>query len=173
MWLGSSFLKLSKLSVRHLVLTSIQVNISAPGWNRTTDLLLRRQLLYPTELLELYADYIRPTLYNLTCSRGGGTADTQHLKCCASRRAGSSPALGTFMTVLPGQIYQHKNNHKYRVLHVVHDSTNAREGRQGVVYQSLDDRNINYRDLVEFEEVVEWPDGKMRSRFVLDEDTDI
>ncbi len=77
------------------------------------------------------------------------------------------------MTVLPGKIYRHKKGPKYLVLHVVRDSTNSREGSEGVVYVSLDHGNINYRDLTEFVELVEWPDGKMRPRFVLDEDTDI
>jgi len=72
------------------------------------------------------------------------------------------------MEVLQGKVYRHKADHKYLVLHLVHDSTNETEGNQGVVYVSLDNGSINYRDLAEFVEVVVWPDGVKRPRFVLE-----
>jgi hypothetical protein len=56
------------------------------------------------------------------------------------------------------------------VLHVVDESTNARKGNKGVVYVSLTYGAIKHRDLTEFTEEVEWPDGTRRPRFILEED---
>jgi hypothetical protein len=66
-----------------------------------------------------------------------------------------------------GNVYAHHGGGKYVVLHVVEDSTNARAGSLGVVYVSLTYGKIKYRDLIEFTEDVEWPDGKRRPRFTL------
>jgi hypothetical protein len=77
------------------------------------------------------------------------------------------------MTVEIGKVYRHKKGNRYLVLHVVEESTNARSGSKGVVYVSLGDGRINHRDLSEFEELVVWPDGEKRPRFVLDKETDI
>lgn len=55
------------------------------------------------------------------------------------------------------------------VLFVSDDSTNSRPGNRVVVYVSLTYGKVKSRDLSEFLEVVEWPDGQKRNRFVLAE----
>lgn len=67
--------------------------------------------------------------------------------------------------VAPG-LYDHYKGGKYRVLFVAEDSTNDRDGNQVVVYESLTYHVMKCRDLTEFVEPVEWPDGTMRPRFV-------
>ena len=62
-----------------------QVSLGAPGRNRTSDNLLRRQVLYPTELLEQYpTHYTRVGCIMLAVRRGGGMVDAQLLKSCDS-----------------------------------------------------------------------------------------
>lgn len=69
------------------------------------------------------------------------------------------------MEVQPGKVYEHFKDGKYLVLAVADDSTNAREGNKVVVYVSLTYGKTLVRDLAEFTEEVEWPDGKKGPRF--------
>lgn len=68
--------------------------------------------------------------------------------------------------VIPGKVYTHYKGGRYTVLLIVEESTNARKGSVGVVYVSLTYGKIKHRDLAEFVEEVEWPDGVKRPRFV-------
>ncbi|MDB5195048.1 MAG: hypothetical protein JWO84_232 [Parcubacteria group bacterium] len=68
-----------------------------------------------------------------------------------------------------GKIYTHHKGGRYTVLHATKESTNARQGTDGVVYVSLTTGSIRHRDLVEFLEEVTWPDGVVRPRFILEE----
>jgi hypothetical protein len=72
--------------------------------------------------------------------------------------------------VILGKIYKHHKGGRYFVLHIVDESTNANVGRKGVVYLSLTRGLLKHRDLEEFVEIIEWPDGQKRPRFVLDTD---
>jgi hypothetical protein len=56
---------------------------------------------------------------------------------------------------------------KYLVLSVAEDSTNGREGTKVVVYVSLTYGEIHTRDLSEFTQEVEWPNGQKGPRFVI------
>ena len=69
------------------------------------------------------------------------------------------------LEVTPG-IYQHYKGGTYRVLLIATESTNAREGNKAVIYISLKDGLIHYRDLKEFTELVVWPDGGKKPRFI-------
>ncbi|MFA5954091.1 MAG: DUF1653 domain-containing protein [Patescibacteria group bacterium] len=69
------------------------------------------------------------------------------------------------LEVAPG-IYQHYKGDKYRVLFVATNATNEQERNKVVVYISLKDGSVYYRDLGEFTEIVEWPDGGRKSRFI-------
>ncbi|MDB4984439.1 MAG: hypothetical protein JWM20_618 [Patescibacteria group bacterium] len=71
--------------------------------------------------------------------------------------------------ITPGKVYVHRGGGRYTVLHVCEDSTNARNGTLGVVYVSLTYGKIRYRDLSEFEEEIQWPDGIVRPRFTLED----
>jgi hypothetical protein len=73
------------------------------------------------------------------------------------------------MEVIPNRVYDHYKGGRYLVLSVADDSTNNRAGNRVVVYVSLTYGTIKCRDLVEFIELVEWPDGQKRSRFVIAE----
>ncbi len=73
------------------------------------------------------------------------------------------------MEVIPTRVYNHHKGAKYLVLSVADDSTNSRPGNKLVAYVSLTTGKIRCRDLSEFLEVVEWPDGQKRSRFILEE----
>lgn len=77
------------------------------------------------------------------------------------------------MDISLGKVYKHKKGGKYLVLHIVEESTNGQEGSQGVVYVSLKEGSIYHRNLSEFVEEVKWPDGKMRPRFVPEDEADI
>ncbi len=68
---------------------------------------------------------------------------------------------------IPGKIYRHQKGGRYTVLHIADDSTNKREGNKVVVYVSLTYGTVKCRDLEEFMQVVVWPDGKKRPRFVV------
>ncbi len=72
--------------------------------------------------------------------------------------------------IVPQRTYTHFKGGTYLVLAVADDSTNSRKGTQMVVYVSLTYGTIKSRDLSEFTELVTWPDGIERSRFVLSED---
>lgn len=66
-----------------------------------------------------------------------------------------------------GKTYKHYKGGLYTVLFVAEETTNARKGSNGgVVYVSHTYGKIKYRDLDEFTEEVEWPDGVTRQRFV-------
>jgi hypothetical protein len=69
--------------------------------------------------------------------------------------------------VTAGKVYEHFKGGSYLVLHIVDESTNALVGRKGVVYVSLTHGLVKHRDLEEFIEIVEWPDGQQRPRFVI------
>lgn len=69
--------------------------------------------------------------------------------------------------VQSGKIYKHYKGGLYTVLFVAEETTNARKGGSGgVVYVSHTYGTIKYRDLDEFTEEVEWPDGVKKQRFV-------
>lgn len=71
--------------------------------------------------------------------------------------------------ITSGANYRHFKGGLYTVLFQAEESTNARKGGSGgVIYVSHTYGKIKYRDLDEFLEEVEWPDGVMRPRFVLD-----
>lgn len=71
------------------------------------------------------------------------------------------------MDIQLGKVYEHFKEGKYLVLAVADDSTNAREGNKVVVYVSLTYGKVLVRDVAEFTEEVEWPDGKKGPRFAL------
>ena len=64
------------------------------------------------------------------------------------------------------QIYDHYKGGKYLVLTVADESTNSRKGNRVVVYVSLTYGKVKCRDAEEFLEIVEWPNGEKRPRFV-------
>ena len=72
------------------------------------------------------------------------------------------------MEVLPGRIYAHHKGGRYLVLVLTEESTNQRVGTPGVVYVSLTYGTFKHRDLSEFIEEVEWPDGSRKPRFILE-----
>ena len=63
-------------------------------------------------------------------------------------------------------VYQHYKGGKYLVLFVADVATNGQEGKKEVVYVSLTNGMILCRNLDEFTEVVKWPDGGMKPRFI-------
>lgn len=69
--------------------------------------------------------------------------------------------------VQENKIYDHHGGGRYLVLFVADDSTNARRGNRLVIYVSLTYGKVKCRDLSEFTEEIEWPDGVRRPRFVL------
>lgn len=65
-------------------------------------------------------------------------------------------------------VYRHYSGKRYMVMCVADDATNVRDGNKIVVYAPVDASGPLYcRDLLEFVEVVEWPDGTRKPRFVL------
>lgn len=73
-------------------------------------------------------------------------------------------------TIQSGKTYKHHKGGLYTVLFVAEETTNARKGGNGgVVYVSHTYGKIKYRDLDEFTEEIEWPDGIVRPRFILSE----
>lgn len=72
--------------------------------------------------------------------------------------------------IVPQRKYTHFKGDTYLVLAVAEDSTNTRKGAQVVMYVSLTYGTIKCRDLSEFTEMVQWPDGIERPRFVLSQD---
>lgn len=73
------------------------------------------------------------------------------------------------MEPLPNRVYIHHGGGRYLVLSVADDSTNSRPGNKLVVYVSLTYGKIKCRDLTEFFEIIKWPDGQERTRFILEE----
>ena len=67
--------------------------------------------------------------------------------------------------VRPG-VYLHQKGNRYRVIGTALDATNARDGGTVVVYESEDGGARYCRDIAEFVELVTWPDGSVRPRFV-------
>ncbi|MBU1292929.1 DUF1653 domain-containing protein [Patescibacteria group bacterium] len=67
-----------------------------------------------------------------------------------------------------GKTYQHYKGGLYTVLFVTEETTNERKGNAGgVVYVSHTYGKIKHRDVDEFVEEIEWPDGVVRPRFIL------
>jgi hypothetical protein len=61
---------------------------------------------------------------------------------------------------------RHYKGGLYLFLGAAQDSTNSGEHASFAVYDSLRDRCLRVRRLGEFEDVVPWPDGEERPRFV-------
>lgn len=73
-------------------------------------------------------------------------------------------------SIQSGKTYKHYKGGLYTVLFVAEETTNARKGNNGgVVYVSHTYGKIKHRDLDEFTEEIEWPDGIVRPRFILSE----
>jgi len=70
------------------------------------------------------------------------------------------------MEIIPNKVYEHYKGGKYIVLSVAEDTTNKRAGTKVIVYAPLDQSTVYCRDLSEFTEVVEWPSGEKKARFV-------
>jgi hypothetical protein len=68
--------------------------------------------------------------------------------------------------IILNRVYEHYKGGKYLVLGVAEESTNARTGTQVVIYISLTYGKMKCRDLQEFLELVSWPDGQMKPRFI-------
>ena len=68
--------------------------------------------------------------------------------------------------ILTDSVFVHYKGGTYTVLSVAKDSTNEREGNDVVVYKSHANGEIYCRDLSEFTEIVGWPDGSKKGRFV-------
>jgi len=68
------------------------------------------------------------------------------------------------------KVYGHHGGGRYLLLAIADESTNARVGNKIAVYVSLKYGIIKCRDLDEFFEEIEWPDGKVRTRFILEEE---
>jgi hypothetical protein len=66
--------------------------------------------------------------------------------------------------VEPG-VYSHHRGGHYSVLFLATDSTNSRAGKPVVVYVSMTTGERKVRELIEFLEPVQWPDGTIRPRF--------
>ncbi len=62
--------------------------------------------------------------------------------------------------------YRHHLGGLYTVICCAVDSTNSRVGVPVVVYVSLSTGQVRVRDQSEFTEIVEWPDGFRRARFI-------
>lgn len=69
-------------------------------------------------------------------------------------------------TTTPGALIRH---FKGTLMKVLHRAMEAGAGREVVVYIHLDDGEIWTRPVEEFEELVAWPDGVHRKRFILAE----
>jgi hypothetical protein len=67
--------------------------------------------------------------------------------------------------IVENEEYIHFKGGRYVVRGVAIDATNGAE-RYVVVYSSVTDKRLFVRSLEEFLEVVLWPDGVMRARFV-------
>jgi hypothetical protein len=77
-------------------------------------------------------------------------------------------SMNTEPVIQSEKTYKHYKGGLYTVLFVAEETTNARKGGNGgVVYVSHTYGKIKYRDLDEFTEEIEWPDGVKRSRFAL------
>jgi hypothetical protein len=64
----------------------------------------------------------------------------------------------------PG-IYRHHDGGLFVVMAVCIDTTQARGGERVVLFYSLTHQRLMVRDVVEFNELIRWPDGKLRPRF--------
>lgn len=66
----------------------------------------------------------------------------------------------------PGTLVRHFKGTLMKILHRAHD---ARDQKEVVVYVHLDDGRIWTRPVEEFDELVAWPDGVHRKRFIVAE----
>ena len=66
--------------------------------------------------------------------------------------------------ILPGALLLHFKGTKMKVLH---RATDAATGKEVVVYVHLDDGRIWTRPVEEFNDLVYWPDGQTRKRFIV------
>lgn len=64
----------------------------------------------------------------------------------------------------PG-IYRHCDGGLHVVLGVCTDTSSGRAGGKSVLFYALVTQRLMVRDVVEFNEVIKWPDGKRRARF--------
>ena len=77
--------------------------------------------------------------------------------------------MNTEQNIHSGKTYRHYKGGLYTVLFLAEETTNSRKGNNGgVVYVSHTYGKIKYRDFDEFTEEVEWTDGIMRPRFILE-----
>jgi hypothetical protein len=72
--------------------------------------------------------------------------------------------------LLLAHVYDHYKGGKYLVVSIAEDSTNARVGAKVVMYVSLTYGKVKCRDLTEFTQMVTWPDGEKRPRFIASQD---
>ena len=68
--------------------------------------------------------------------------------------------------VTKDHLYEHYKGGRYLVLFIADESTNERIGNKVVVYVSLTFGVVKCRDESEFTEIVEWPDGSKKQRFI-------
>lgn len=65
-----------------------------------------------------------------------------------------------------GSDYVHYKGGLYSIVAVALNATNATDGTEVVVYKSQKDGAVYVRNKDEFLQLIEWPDGVTRSRFV-------
>lgn len=85
-----------------------------------------------------------------------------------SRHEPDDPKLVELAKAFKPGLYIHYRGDAYRALFIAWESTNAQPREPKVVYASLSEAEgygINVRSLKEWNELVEWHDGKMRPRF--------
>ena len=70
----------------------------------------------------------------------------------------------TFPGLVRQGVYRHFKGGRYSILFKAHDCEDPT--RLMVVYMHQDDGSMWVRGLTEFVQIVEWPDGRLRSRFV-------
>ncbi len=66
----------------------------------------------------------------------------------------------------PGALVRHFKGTQMKILHRAHDASTQQEV---VVYIHLDDGRIWVRPVEEFDQLVAWPDGVVRKRFIVAE----
>lgn len=74
--------------------------------------------------------------------------------------------MGTVSKPREGSEYLHYKGGLYSIVAVALNATNAADGTEVVVYKSQKDGAVYVRNMDEFLELIEWPDGVTRSRFV-------
>lgn len=73
--------------------------------------------------------------------------------------------MSTAPVVQPGVYLHHKKGSYYTVILTANQSTNGRTGKV-VIYVSHTTGEVCARELDEFVEVIEWPDGRKLPRFL-------